>query len=232
MNEPTLPLLGLSPVAGKTIVARFDGGLLSSDGGILALREIEHRLGIAGRLAACIEDPRDLDHVTHRLNDIIHFRLLMAAAGYQDGNDATSPRCDPMFEMALDFAPSGRELCSQSTISRLENLPDIHALLHIGQAMIDFYCASFHEVPKRMILNIDDTFDAVHGSQQLHLFNAYYDEYGFQPIVVFDGAGRFLTAMLRPAKRPSGVENPRLPVQASARYPCQLAKDGAPVAGR
>jgi hypothetical protein len=206
MNDPTLPLLGLSPVAGKTVVARFDGGLLSSEGGILALREIEQRLGIADRLAACIEDPRDPDQVTHRLTDIIRFRLLMIAAGYEDGNDATSLRCDPMFKMALDFAPSGRELCSQSTISRLENLPDIRASLRMGQAMIDFYCASFHEVPKRILLDIDDTFDAVHGGQQLRLFNAYYDEYGFQPIVVFDGAGRFLTAMLRPAKRPSGVE--------------------------
>jgi hypothetical protein len=58
----------------------------------------------------------------------------------------------------------------------------------------------------RIILDIDDTFDAVHGGRQLRLFNAYYDEYGFQPIVVFDGAVRFLTTMLRPAKRPSGVE--------------------------
>jgi len=61
-------------------------------------------------------------------------------------------------------------------------------------------------VPKRIVLDLDDTFDAVHGGQQLRLFNAHHDEYGFQPIVVFDGDGRFVTAMLRPAKRPSGVE--------------------------
>ena len=65
---------------------------------------------------------------------------------------------------------------------------------------------SFHKVPKRITLDIDDTFDAVHGGQQLRLFNAHYDEYGFQPIVVFDGEGRFVTAVLRPAKRPSGKE--------------------------
>ena len=68
------------------------------------------------------------------------------------------------------------------------------------------YCESFATVPKRITLDIDDTFDAVHGGQQLRLFNAHYDEYGFQPIVVFDGEGRFVTAVLRPAKRPSGKE--------------------------
>ena len=108
-----------------------------------------------------------------------------------------------MFKMALDLTPSDRELCSQSTISRLENLPDVRALLRMGRAMVDLYCELFAKVPKRITLDIDDTFDAVHGGQQLRLFNAHYDEYGFQPIVVFDGEGRFVTAVLRPAKRPS-----------------------------
>ena len=76
----------------------------------------------------------------------------------------------------------------------------------MGRAMVDLYCESFATVPKRITLDIDDTFDATHGGQQLRLFNAHYDEYGFQPIVVFDGEGRFITAVLRPAKRPSGKE--------------------------
>ncbi len=206
MNDPMLPLPGLSPVSGKTIVAKFDGGLLSSDGGIVVLREVEQRLRVADRLAACMVDPRAPDQITHTLADIIRFRLLMIAAGYEDGNDASSLRGDPMFKMALDLAPSDRELCSQSTISRLENLPDARALLRMGRAMVDLYCESFHEVPKRITLDIDDTFDAAHGGQQLRLFNAHYDEYGFQPIVVFDGEGRFVTAVLRPAKRPGGKE--------------------------
>ena len=108
--------------------------------------------------------------------------------------------------MAHDLSPSDRDLCSQSTISRLENLPDARALLRMGRAMIDLYCESFTQVPKRITLDIDDMFDAVHGGQQLRLFNAHYDEYGFQPIVVFDGAGRFVTAVLRPARRPGGKE--------------------------
>src|SRR6516164_2946941 len=204
MNDPMLPLPGLSPASGKPVVVKFDGGLLSSDGGILALREVEQRLRLADRLAACIVDPRDPDQVTHSLADIIRFRLLTIGAGYEDGNDANCLRSDPMFKMALDLSPSDRELCSQSTISRLENLPNVRALLRMGRAMVDLYCESFGKVPKRITLDIDDTFDAVHGGQQLRLFNAHYDEYGFQPIVVFDGEGRMIAAVLRPACRPSG----------------------------
>jgi Transposase DDE domain group 1 len=206
MNELTLPLPGLSPVAGKSVVAKFDGGLLSSDGGVLALREVEQRLRVADRIAACIKDPRAPDQITHTLADIIRFRLLMIAAGYEDGNDASDLRRDPLFKMALDRAPSDRELCSQPTISRLENRPDVRSLLRMGRAMVDLYGASFRQVPRRIVLDIDDTFDAVHGGQQLRLFNAHYDEYGFQPIVIFDGEGRFVSAVLRPAKRPKGTE--------------------------
>ena len=98
----------------------------------MTLREIEGRLRVAERMAACIEDPRASNHVTHSMADIIRFRLLMIAAGYEDGNDADSLRSDPMFKMALDLTPSDRELCSQPTISRLENLPDARALLRIS----------------------------------------------------------------------------------------------------
>ncbi|NLH80099.1 MAG: IS1380 family transposase [Phyllobacteriaceae bacterium] len=204
-NNPTLP--GLSPVASKDLVVRFDGGELSSDAGVLALREIEARLGVADRLAGCLNDPRSADRVIHSFAEIIRFRLLMIAAGYEDGNDATSLRHDPIFKMALDQLPeTGRTPCSQSTISRLENLPDVRALLSMGRSMVDLYCASFRQVPGCITLDIDDTFDTVHGGQQLRLFNAHYDEYGFQPIVVFDGDGRFVASVLRPAKRPKGVE--------------------------
>ena len=108
--------------------------------------------------------------------------------------------------MALERLPGERDLCSQSTVSRLENLPDRRMLLKMARGMVDLYCTSFAQVPKRITLDIDDTFDAVHGGQQLRLFNAHYDDYGFQPIVVFDGDGRFVTAVLRPAKRPKGRE--------------------------
>ena len=206
MDNTTLLLPGLSPVCGKRVVARFDGGRMSSDGGVVLLREAERRLGVAGRLASCLKDPRAPELITHPLSGIIRFRMLMIAAGYEDGNDASLLRSDPMFKLAMDCLPGQRDLCSQPTISRLENLADTRALLRMGREMVDLYCASFAKVPKKIILDIDDTFDAVHGGQQLRLFNAHYDEYGFQPIVVFDGTGRLVASVLRPAKRPSGVE--------------------------
>ena len=206
MVDPILPLPGLSPVEGKEIVACFDGGRLSSDGGLLVLRAIEQRLNVADRLAGCIDDPRDPGSTVHTAADIIRFRLLMIAAGYADGNDADTLRTDPLFKLALERLPSQQDLCSQSTISRLENLPGKRTLLRLARALVALYCASFRQVPRRITLDIDDTFDTVHGGQQLRLFNAHYDEYGFQPIVVFDREGRFVTALLRPAKRPKGVE--------------------------
>ncbi|NPD69821.1 IS1380 family transposase (plasmid) [Lichenicola cladoniae] len=199
---PALP--GLSPVGGHAIVARFDGACMSSDGGLLVLREVEQRLAIAKHLATCIHDPRDPGRVIHGLDEIIRTRMLMIAAGYEDGNDADRLRRDPMFKLAMGRLPDEAELCSQPTISRCENLPDARALLRMGRAMIDHYCQNFRQVPRRIVLDIDDTFDAVHGGQQLRLFNAHHDDYGFQPIVVFDGDGRMIAAVLRPASRPTG----------------------------
>jgi DDE family transposase len=89
---PFLP--GLSSIQGKTVVARFDGGQLSSEGGLLALREIKRRLATADRFAACLKDPRMPEKVVHGLAEIIRFRVLMIVAGYEDGNDADTLRRD------------------------------------------------------------------------------------------------------------------------------------------
>src|SRR5215471_11255195 len=113
MVDATPFLPGLSPVQGKAVVARFDGGRLSSEGGLLALREIERRLGLADRLAACLKDRRAPEKVVHRLAEIIRFRMLMIAAGYEDANDADTLRRDPMFKLALDRLPRMRS-CARS----------------------------------------------------------------------------------------------------------------------
>ena len=140
----------------------------------------------------------------------------MIAAGYEDGNDADTLRRDAMFKLALDRLPSDEELCSQSTISRLENLPDVRALLRLGRALVAQYCGLFRQAPKRILLDIDDTprlrggrlFDRVHGGQQLRLFNGFHD--GFQPIVVFEPA---------PAKAGGGGFVRRLVGAIRARWP-------------
>jgi hypothetical protein len=177
---------------------------MSSDAGLTLLREVERRHDLAGLLSSCLTGPRDPGKTRHSLEDIIRFRIMMIAAGYEGGNDAGELRHDPSFKLALERDPeTGAALCSQPTISRMENLADRRALVRMAREMVRFYCTSFARAPERIVLDIDDTFDAVHGHQQLRLFNAYYDEYGFQPIVVFDGEGRLVGAVLRPARRPT-----------------------------
>jgi hypothetical protein len=101
----------------------------------------------------------------------------------------------------------------------------------MARAMVGLYCASFRQVPPRIVLDVDDTSDAVHGGQQFRLFNAHYDEYGFQPIVVFDGKGRPVAAMLRPVRRPAGGEACAL-LRRLARDPHPLAPGRDPDPGR
>ena len=157
-DAPFLP--GLSPVAGMPVQVTFDAGRLTSDGGVLVLAEIERRLAIAERLARCIEDPRAPDRVEHRLAEMIRFRALLIAAGYEDGNDCDALRADPSFKMAVGRLPDGADLCSQPTISRLENLPErggrARALKRMMAAMVELFCDSFAEVPRRIVLDIDD----------------------------------------------------------------------------
>ncbi len=174
MNDPTLPLPGLSPVLDKPIVARFDGGPLSSDAGVLVLREVEQRLGVAERLAGCIADPRAQDQVVHGLADIIRFRMLMIAAGYEDGNDASSLRSDPAFKLAQGALPSGPDLASQPTSHAWRTSPvGVRCCAWgrrwwISTALPSGRCPRAScWIPAFAGTSIDDTFDAVHGGQQL-----------------------------------------------------------------
>ena len=205
-HAPFLP--GLSPVGGKPVHVAFDGGRLTSDAGVLVLAEIERKLGIAERLARCIEDPRDPQRVTHQLAEIIRFRALLVAAGYPDGNDCDVLRTDPAFKLAVGRLPeTGADLCSQPTMSRLENLPTATALKRMMAAMIELFCDSFDEVPRRIVLDIDDSEDRVHGHQQLALFNAHHDGHCFLPIHIYEAAsGKPVAVILRPGKTPDGTE--------------------------
>src|SRR3954452_5777775 len=142
--ESALAPSGLSPVHGKPARVGFDGGRPSSDAGVLMLAEIERRLGLAERLARCLTDPRAPERVHHTLAEMIRFRVLLIAAGYPDANDCDTLRSDPAFKMALGRPPeSGRHLCSQPTMCRLENLPGVTALKRMMAAMVDLFCGSF-----------------------------------------------------------------------------------------
>jgi hypothetical protein len=155
MNDGNGVFSGFPAVGGTPVRVAFDAGRLTSDAGVLLLAEIERRLGIAVRLARCIDDPRDPAAIRHSLAEMIRFRALLIACGYPDGNDCDTLRRDPAFKMALGRLPdSGADLCSQPTISRLENLPGPMALKRMMAAMIDLFCDSFAQVPERIVLDI------------------------------------------------------------------------------
>jgi len=207
MNATSI-LPGLSPVEGKTLTATFDAGRLSSDGGVIVLREISERLGLAETITGPLRDDRDPCRVRHSYAEMAMARMVMIAAGYEDCDDVDALRSDPALKIAIGRAPdSGCDLMSQPTLSRLENLPDWRALARIGLGQIDLYCRSFARPPAAIVLDIDDTDDPVHGQQELALFNAHYDCTCFQPIHIFDGlSGKPVLSLLRPGKRPSGEE--------------------------
>src|SRR3954453_17971926 len=208
MGESTGILPGLPAVAGKPVHVGFDDGRLTSDGGILLLAAVEQRLRIAERLAARLEDPRAPARVRHELAEMIRYRALLIAAGYPDGNDCDALRCDPAFKMAVGRLPeSGTDLCSQPTISRLENLPSATALKRMMAAMVELFCDSFEQVPRRILLDIDDTEYRVHGRQELALFHAHYGGRCFLPIHVYEAiTGKPVAVILRPGKTPDGAE--------------------------
>ncbi len=119
MNETIAYLPGLSPIENKELRARFDGGRLSSDGGVLMLRGIEKRLGLAARLAGCLADARDPTNTIHSYADMIGARLFAIACGYEDCDDLDVLRFDPAFKLACGRLPeTGRDLMSQPTLCR------------------------------------------------------------------------------------------------------------------
>src|SRR4051812_28216918 len=226
MEKDTLVLASLSPVGDKPVSVMIDARCTSADGGVLLFQDVERRLNLANRLAACLHDPRQPGKITHSLDDILRFRTLAIVAGYPDGNDCDVLRDDPAFKMALDRPPaSGPALCSQPTVSRVENLARRTELYRMGEAMLELYCDSFPVVPHHLTLDLDERFDR--GEPELRKFNADYDD--FLPIHLFDTSGRLVLSVLREAATPSDPD----PGQAGGRsYPRALSPGPDPPAGR
>jgi hypothetical protein len=207
-GTPDPPLFSLPAISRKKVVAAFDGGRITSDGGVMLLGAVERQLGIADTLARLISDPRNPAFVTHSVSDILRARMLAIACGYEDGDDLDCLRTDPAFKVACGRLPdSGDDLCSQPTVSRWENAPTRREVVRMTCAMIDLYCRSYDRPPAAVTLDIDDTCDVAHGNQQLALFNAHYDERCFLPIHVYDAANaRPVVVLFRPGKTPGGEE--------------------------
>ena len=187
--DDTLFPFSLPSICRKKVAAAFDGGRISSDGGVLLLAGADRRLGLIDTLAAIMPDHRDPARITHSMSDILRARAFAIACGYPDADDLDEPRKDPAFKLACGRPPeTGDDLHSQPTISRWENAPDLHTLIRMARAMVDLWCKSYRRPPSAITLDIDDTADTVHGHQQLSLLNAHYDERCFLTIHVYDAA--------------------------------------------
>ena len=207
-DDDTLLPFSLPNICKKKVTAAFDGGQVSSDGGVLLLAGADTRLGLIDRLAALFPDARDPAQISHSMADLLRERVFAIACGYPDGNDLDDLRHDPAFKMACGRLPeTGADLASQPTMSRLENAPELRDLIRISRGMVDFWCESHRHPPKGIVLDIDDTADTVHGHQQMSLFNAHYDERCFLPIHIYDAAtGHCVVTILREGKTPDGKE--------------------------
>jgi hypothetical protein len=208
MDDDTQLCFSFPAVGRKKVTAAFDGGRITSDGGVMLLSQADAKLELCGRLAGALSDKRDQGRIVHTLTSIVQARVFAIACGYEDGNDLNALRSDPAFKLACGNLPdSGLDLCSQPTVSRLENAPSLKELIKLGWCFVDVYCDSYETAPDAVIFDIDDTTDVVHGHQQLSLFNAHEDERCFKPIHVYDVAtGRPVMLVLRPGKTPSGKE--------------------------
>lgn len=187
-----------SSLKSQRIVADFDGGRLTSDGGGLLLREADRQLGLVRRLAACIPDPRDPLMTVHDQETMLAQRIFGIALGYEDLNDHDTLRDDPLFSVLADKTPDPDEpLASSPTLCRFENRVDRKALALMSEVFVETFIDSHEQPPKELILDFDATDDLVHGAQEQRFFHGYYDNYCFLPLYVFCG-DQLLTAYLRP----------------------------------
>jgi len=205
---PTSNIIQLPEVNGKPILVDFEGGALSSDAGILLLKEVEQQIGIIKSLSDIIEDQRDQRYVQHTTEELITQRVGQIASGYEDANDCNELRGDPIFKLLAGKNPeTDNDLASQPTISRFENSISMKDIYRIAYAFGEKFIESYEKEPKVIILDFDDTEDKTYGNQQLALFNGYFNDTCYMPLHVYEGlSGKLVTTILKPGKRMTGKQ--------------------------
>jgi len=199
-------------LARRPVTVCFSEERGSLDGGAVLLGAADRRLGLSEALAGCIRDGRDPLRIIHELQDLVRQRVYAIACGYPDGNDAARLSSDPVHKLLVGRDPAGEsDLASQPTLSRFENAVDRADVFRMGEALAEQVIAR-HRQRRRgrarvVTIDLDQTDDPTHGQQQLSLFNAYYDEWCYLPLLGFvsfdDEAEQYLvTAVLRPGNAP------------------------------
>lgn len=199
MTECNSTAITFSPVGRRQVLADFDGGRITSDAGLLLLREVDRRLGLVDAINECIPDPRDPVLTVHQQREMIAQRIFSIALGYEDLNDQQTMRDDPVLQLAAGKSPEPElPLASPSTLCRLENRIDRRALVKMSAVFVELFLAAHPEPPEEIVLDFDATDDPVHGQQEQRFYQGYYRHYCFLPLYVFCG-GHLLCALLRPA---------------------------------
>ena len=179
----------------RIVEARFDGGDITSDGGVLLLRQADRLTGLSDSIARALSDPRRQASCDHDVPGLVRQRLYAIALGYEDLNDHDGLRQDVALQTAVE---RDQWLASASALCRFENRADRETAWRLHEVLLDQFIASFKRAPKKLILDFDATDDPVHGEQDGRFFHGYYRHYCFLPLYVFCGH-QLLVSYLRPS---------------------------------
>ena len=204
----TPDLIPLNYLNSKKVSYTCDKPMMSSDGGLLLLREFTASSTLISSVAASIDDHRNQSYVEHSLHEIISQRVGQISCGYIDSNDCDTFKADPLLKMFAGKDPlDAGDLCSQPTMSRLENSVNRKDLYRIGKAIFNDFIDSYDSEPQAIVIDMDPTTHITYGDQQMTLFNGHVDDYCLMPFHVYDGlTGKLITATVRPGKTPLAGE--------------------------
>lgn len=180
----------------REIEGRFDGGSMTSDGGVMLLSAVDRKLGLVEAASRCIADPRNPLLVKHAVRDMLRQRVYGLALGWEDLNDHAALRQDVAMQTAVGV---DREVASAPTLCRLESWADRATAVRLHELLVEQFIASFKTAPEELVLDFDATDNPLHGQQEQRFFHGYYDSYCYLPLYVFCGQ-QLLCAYLRPSR--------------------------------
>jgi len=184
---------------GPPIVVEPSRATLSSDAGLLPIRQFDEQVALTQHFAAALDDPRDHDLTEHTFLEMVRSRVYGILADYEDQNDHDTLRSDPVFKLIAGRSPDDGDLASQPTLSRFENAISIKSLKRLRDVFIDQFIASFEAPPRRLTLDLDAIDDPAHGHQQLTFWHGYYDQNQYLPLAVTCADNdQFVMLALRP----------------------------------
>lgn len=181
----------------KKLAVNFTGGDITSDAGLLLFKEFDHKIKLTERMSDCIKDTRDQRYIDYSIQEILSQRFYSWLAGYEDCNDANELRKDPTIKAIVSRKDFNKPVASQPTLSRLENSVDMHDIFRLQKLLIDLFIQKYqNNPPEELIIDVDSTDDPTHGAQQLTLFNGYYYQYMYCPLIISCN-NHILDALLR-----------------------------------